>query len=303
MRYCICHVYTEMVHSNTDLLLHPYFMTPMIDWLTSSFFLTKNSHYLLTDWLFYWLIDWLIDWLINWLADWWLVGSSIQLIDNFIDWLIDWLMDQLIDQLTDWLINKVIDWWLVGSSATGRSGQFFEEDEDDDRGGDDVQHQLQLPSTCETEQERLIKTGQMTPFGSTVLPSTTHAGPGSQTTSHIKDAVLSTSKLSPSPTNSTFSSKDQTKLAESDGDEEYVPDDTELRDSWYEEDTARHVRGKAEVGKVGFKRKLKAELNVRYEEEDGNTAISRMRIKRPRDVLVKKAADDGNEGQYRQRIR
>lgn len=185
---------------------------------------------------------------------------------------------------------------IVGFAVNTTSGQLLEEDEDDENSQDG----LQLPSTHETEQERLIKTGQMTPFGSVVLPSTSQTAARLQTTSYMKDAVPSTSKLSPSSTNSVFSLK---QMPESDSDDEYVPDADELRDSWYEEQNTAHERRKAEVNKVGFKKRKKAELNVKYEEEEKGTTITIRKIKRPRDVMVKKVADDGNEGLYRQRIR
>ena len=172
---------------------------------------------------------------------------------------------------------------------------------------------------AERDQNMLIKTGHMTPFGGALENATGSRDTQSATTEQgLQGSVLETETQldGPNGNQSTRTQKEHqgslvTSLADDrasnsnnddDDDDEYLPDDSELKYSWYEDEAEEDE--KMEVGK-GKKTAatVKRSLNVVYREVDGFKPKKKQKIKKRGKESCTKALDDGSEKVYRQRIR
>ena len=96
---------------------------------------------------------------------------------------------------------------------------------------------------------------------------------------------------------------DRVKSDSSDDDDEYVPDESELKYSWYEDDPDEREGKSLQKGKKSAAM-LKQSLNVTYREDDAVTPKKKKKKKwKARKIGDTKPVDDGSEKVYRQRIR
>ena len=160
-----------------------------------------------------------------------------------------------------------------------------------------------------SEKDVLVKKGEMTPFGGTVenargsydLQSVTTGlqSSGLQTERGLDEPCLNQNGRTQKGCQVIRSLADD---RESDGDDdEYLPDDGELKYSWYEDD---EESGRMDVGK-GKKRAStsKHSLNIAYREDDACRPKKKRKTKKGRMKTSTKPLDDGSEKIYRQRIR
>ena len=204
-------------------------------------------------------------------------------------------------------MESLLHCFTTGCTVSERSSEFLEDGNKakKEEEEEDAVHQgkQRLPGEVETEQERLIKLGQMTPFGSVLQEGSAQDETRRLTTPKVwtgKSALSTMAKLVSSSEVSVSLQQGGSRLPETESDEEYVPDVDELRKSWHEDKETLCGREGTKIRRVGSKKRKKVPLNVKYNE--GDTTPSK-KIKRPRDVLERKATDDGNERLYRQRIR
>ena len=88
-----------------------------------------------------------------------------------------------------------------------------------------------------------------------------------------------------------------------DNDDEYVPDESELKYSWYEDEPDEREGKILQRGKKSAAM-WKQSLNVTYREEDAVTAKKKKKKRKTaRKMGDTKPLDDGSEKVYRQRIR
>ena len=171
---------------------------------------------------------------------------------------------------------------------------------------------------AERDKSMLVKTGQMTPFGGALQNARGSRDSQGVTTGQDRQRSVEKEKLldGPSGNQSTRTRKpeDQGSLATSsaddresssnddDDDDEYVPDDSELKYSWYEDEPEESE--KKEVGK-GKKSATtgKRSLNVVYREANAFKPKKKKKMKRRKKETCTTPLDDGNEMLYRQRIR
>ena len=160
----------------------------------------------------------------------------------------------------------------------------------------------------------LIKTGQMTPFGGIVENAKgTSDSRGAITEQFLQDSGLETERLldehgenknrrtqNAHGKSLVRSLADNRESDNDDDNDEYVPDDSELKYSWYEDEN--EVSEKRQLGK-GKSAASKRSLNVAYREDDGYKPKKKKKITRGRRKAGTRPVDDGNEKMYRQRIR
>lgn len=168
----------------------------------------------------------------------------------------------------------------------------------------------------QSEQDVLIKTGEMTPFGGTVQSTKGRkelhgvvTGLNSNSSSDQKDDREPRLDFR-ADQNSKAHQAHEKPLArfvrenlENDDDlydDEYVPDESELKYSWYEDDDDEGMGG--EPAKAGKQAARKRSLNVAYREEDSLKPKKKKRTKKT-GRRGDKPADDGSEKMYRKRIR
>lgn len=167
------------------------------------------------------------------------------------------------------------------------------------------------------EQDVLIKTGEMTPFGGTV-----QSAKGKKELHGVVEALS---------TNSSSDQKDEREpMLDHSGDQngeahqvqekflarfvkedlkndddlyddEYVPDDSELKYSWYEDDDEEGAEARS--AKAGKQTARKRSLNVAYREEDSLKPKKKKRTNKTGRRGDRKPVDDGSEKIYRKRIR
>lgn len=151
--------------------------------------------------------------------------------------------------------------------------------------------------------DELIKTGEMTPFGGTVENAKDRKEiqlekVGSFNEQKGNEDDKRTQEVQRKSL--VRSLADDGKISDSD-DDEFVPDDNELKYSWYEDDSE-------ETKEVGLRKGKKPaasirSLNVAYREEDGFKPKKKKKIKKKSRKIDTRPVDDGSEKMYRQRIR
>lgn len=170
---------------------------------------------------------------------------------------------------------------------------------------------------AERDKSMLVKTGQMTPFGGALQNARGSRDSQSASTGQGWQSSVETEKLldGPSGNQITRTQKGQqgslvTSLADDresnsnddDDDDEYLPDDSELKYSWYEDEPEESEKGEVGKGKKSATTG-KRSLNVVYREVDGFKPKKKKKMKRRKKETCTKALDDGSEKVYRQRIR
>lgn len=170
---------------------------------------------------------------------------------------------------------------------------------------------------AERDKSMLVKTGQMTPFGGALQNARGSRDSQGATTGQGWESSVETEKLldGPSGNQTTRTQKGQqaslvTSLADDresnsnddDDDDEYLPDDSELKYSWYEDEPEESEKGEVGKGKKSATTG-KRSLNVVYREVDGFKPKKKKKMKRRKKETCTKALDDGSEKVYRQRIR
>ena len=173
-----------------------------------------------------------------------------------------------------------------------------------------------LATESQSEKDVLIKTGEMTPFGGTVgdvkggrdshgaAAEFVPQGSGLEMdTSLDEQGGFQERRTQIAHETSLISSlvDDRESDNDNDGDDEYVPDDSELKYSWYEDEY--EASEKRELGKGNKSKANKHSLNVAYKEDDGLKPKKKKKIKRGQRKGGTKPVDDGSEKIYRQRIR
>ena len=175
---------------------------------------------------------------------------------------------------------------------------------------------LLLAGGSQSEQDKLIKTGEMTPFGRTVQSAKgrkelhdgiTVWGHNSTDLKDGRDPGLDCS----APQNTRACQANDKSLARSVTendyndddlyDDEYVPDESELKYSWYEDDYEEGTE--REPAKAGKQTTRKHSLNVVYREEDSPKTKKKKRTNKSVRRTDCRPVDDGSEKVYRQRIR
>lgn len=177
---------------------------------------------------------------------------------------------------------------------------------------------LLLAGGSQSEQDMLIKTGEMTPFGRTVQSAKgrkelhdeiTVWGQNSTELKDGRDPGLDCS----APQNTRACQANNKSLARSVTendyndddvyDDEYVPDESELKYSWYEDEDEEGTE--REPAKAGKQMTRKHSLNVVYREEDSPKTKKKKRTTCNKSVRRTdcRPVDDGSEKVYRQRIR
>ena len=164
-------------------------------------------------------------------------------------------------------------------------------------------HKLPVSLKNDSEKDALIKIGEMTPFGGTV------ENVKGRIESHGAAAAFSFDEDSgghdrrehgKSLVRSLADNKDSDSSDDNGGDD-YVPDDSELKYSWYEDESEEGE--KLEVGKGKKSKASKSSLNVAYREDDAFKPKKKRKIKKRGRITQTKPVDDGSEKIYRQRIR
>lgn len=166
-----------------------------------------------------------------------------------------------------------------------------------------------------SEKDVLVKKGEMTPFGGTVenvrgshdLQSVATALQGSelQPESGVDEPCLNKNRSTQEGCQAIRSLADD---RESDGDDdgdddEYLPDDGELKYSWYEEDDEEGSR-RMDVRKgKKWASTSKHSLNIAYREDDACRPKKKRKTKKGKMKTRTRPIDDGSEKIYRQRIR
>jgi len=175
---------------------------------------------------------------------------------------------------------------------------------------------LLIAGGSQSEQDKLIKTGEMTPFGRTVQSAKgrkelhdgiTVWGHNSTDLKDGRDPGLDCS----APQNTRAYQANNKSLARSVTendyndddlyDDEYVPDESELKYSWYEDDYEEGME--REPAKAGKQTTRKHSLNVVYREEDSPKTKKKKRTNKSVTRTDCRPVDDGSEKVYRQRIR
>lgn len=169
----------------------------------------------------------------------------------------------------------------------------------------------------QSEQDKLIKTGEMTPFGRTVQSAkgrkelhdgiTDHSRSGSD----LKDGreaelvCSATQNVKPCQANNKSLARSVTENDDNDDDDvyddEYVPDESELKYSWYEDEDEEGTE--IVSTKAGKQTTRKHSLNVVYREEDSPKVKKKKRTNKSVRRTDCRPVDDGSEKVYRQRIR
>ncbi|XP_031563807.1 DNA excision repair protein ERCC-6-like [Actinia tenebrosa] len=155
-----------------------------------------------------------------------------------------------------------------------------------------LQNRLQIMKEIEQEREKLIQTGQMTPFGGFVsVPGTSKAQDiYEDEADEVNDNNDDTNDICQSP-------------VEVDSDE-YIPDEQELRDSWYDNKPSSTRASIRKLSKPSLKKKQTIpSSNVRYTEDDAVEIKSKKTKKKVVDRFKSKAVDDGDDNLFRKRIR
>ncbi|KAL9956256.1 hypothetical protein ACROYT_G037709 [Oculina patagonica] len=166
------------------------------------------------------------------------------------------------------------------------------------------------------EQDVLIKTGEMTPFGGTVQSTKGKKelhdevpGLSSNRSSDQKDEREPRLDFSANQNSQAHQAHEKPfarfvkeNLEDDDDlyDDEYVPDESELKYSWYEDDDEEGMGG--EPAKAEKQTARKRSLNVAYREEDSLKPKKKKRTNKA-GRRGDKPADDGSEKMYRKRIR
>ena len=185
---------------------------------------------------------------------------------------------------------------------------------------DDDKDTKKFPPETEKQQsarDELIKSGEMTPFGGTLgsLQGANDSEAGKNefgmkdlgTEILYKESHGSKNKRTESDEKQKYlirSFADGVKSDSSDdNDDEYVPDESELKYSWYEDEPDEREGKMLQRGKKSAAM-WKQSLNVTYREDD---AVTPKKKKKKRKTARKmgdtKPLDDGSEKVYRQRIR
>lgn len=170
----------------------------------------------------------------------------------------------------------------------------------------------EVPVTLQNHsaKDELIKTGEMTPFGGTVenakdrkeiqLLEKVNVG---SFNGQSRDEDKRTKKAQRKSL--VRSLADDGEISDSDDDnndnDEFVPDDNELKYSWYEDDSEEAK--KVDLGKGKKPAASRRSLNVAYREEDGLKPKKKKKIKKKSRKIDTRPVDDGSEKMYRQRIR
>lgn len=157
-------------------------------------------------------------------------------------------------------------------------------------------------------QDALIKTGEMTPFGGTI------PGNGNKVNKNNFGATDAENSK-----NYKHGGNDKREDEIEDGDDdkdnydedlydaEYVPDEGELKYSWFEDDERNWNEDDVQPTKSGKQTGGKRSLNVAYVEEDSLKPKKKKKKKKTNQMTRRrydnKPVDDGNEKLYRQRIR
>ena len=170
-----------------------------------------------------------------------------------------------------------------------------------------------LPGGNQSEQDKLIETGEMTPFGRTVQSAKgrkeQHYGITDFCTD-LKDGrdpeldCSATQNIKAYQVNNKSLDRSVTENDDSDDDvynDEYVPDESELKYSWYEDDDEEGTTKRPT--KAGKQTTRKHSLNVVYREEDSPKAKRKKRTNKSARRADCRPVDDGSEKVYRQRIR
>ncbi|XP_029202787.2 DNA excision repair protein ERCC-6-like [Acropora millepora] len=187
---------------------------------------------------------------------------------------------------------------------------------------DDDKNTKKLPPETEKQQsarDELIKSGEMTPFGGTLG---TVRGTNDSEAAKNRLAMNDLGTEKPCKESHVFKNKrtesdekqkylirsfaDGAKSDSSDdNDDEYVPDESELKYSWYEDDPDEREGKMLQRGKKSAAM-WKQSLNVTYREDDALTPKKKKKKKKrktARKMGDTKPLDDGSEKVYRQRIR
>mgnify|MGYP000362121676 CR=1 FL=1 len=186
---------------------------------------------------------------------------------------------------------------------------------------DDDKDTKKFPPETEKQQsarDELIKSGEMTPFGGTlgslqgandseagknefgmkdlgteILYKESHGSKNKRTESDEKQKYLIRSFADGAKSDSS-----------DDNDDEYVPDESELKYSWYEDEPDEREGKLLRRGKKSAAM-WKQSVNVTYREDDAVSPKKKKKKKRKtaRKMGDTKPLDDGSEKVYRQRIR
>jgi len=174
---------------------------------------------------------------------------------------------------------------------------------------------LLLTGGNQSEQDKLIKTGEMTPFGRTVHSvngrKEQHDGITdddniSTDLEDVRDPELDcsvTKNIKAYQANNKSLARSVTENDDDDDvyDDEYVPDESELKYSWYEDEDEEGTERTPK--KAGKQTTRKHSLNVVYREEDSPKAKKKKRTNKSVRRTDCRPVDDGSEKVYRQRIR
>lgn len=165
----------------------------------------------------------------------------------------------------------------------------------------------------QSKQDVLIKTGEMTPFGGTVQSIKEGKKLQDVVTSLISNSFSDQKDEKEQDQNNEAHGEQEKSLArfvtenlEDDDDlydDEYVPDENELKYSWYEDADEEGLEGEpTKAGKQAATAKRRS-LNVAYREEDSPKPKKKKRTNKTVRRGDRKPVDDGSEKIYRKRMR
>ena len=189
----------------------------------------------------------------------------------------------------------------------------------------DENSRLKILKKLEVKKEQLIKSGQMTPFGS-VISHQDNKDRGEDTILNQKDQNVD-SDLEESVSwldfdesllsqrndiaGDLFGTKKRVRFAgklsiNDDSDDEYIPNRKEMEDSYLSGDQLSDSgRMEEDQGLAEYSKKekhKKRRLNVVYEDHDSNRPAKKVK-KKQNEKIDRKPMDDGNYKNYRERIR
>lgn len=167
----------------------------------------------------------------------------------------------------------------------------------------------EVPVTLQNHsaKDELIKTGEMTPFGGTVENAKDRQEIQLEKDGSFNENSGDVDKRTQEVQRKSLvrSLADDGEISDSDDDnnddDEFVPDDNELKYSWYEDDSEETK--KVDLGKGKKPAASRRSLNVAYREEDGLKPKKKKKIKKKSRKIDTRPVDDGSEKMYRQRIR
>ncbi|XP_073245339.1 DNA excision repair protein ERCC-6-like isoform X3 [Porites lutea] len=168
-------------------------------------------------------------------------------------------------------------------------------------------HKVPVTLQNHSAKDELIKTGEMTPFGGTVGNAKDRKEIQLEKVGSFNEQSGDVDKRTQEVQRKSLvrSLADDGEISDNDDDnnddDEFVPDDNELKYSWYEDDSEETK--KVDLGKGKKPAASRRSLNVAYREEDGFKPKKKKKIKKKSRKIDTRPVDDGSEKMYRQRIR